>query len=256
MIFTAEARRRGGRRNRLTPMMGGCEWHTLRRMSDSRSKPKSFTAVLEHSGDRLNWTIIRVPLDVAKIWGKRGQLRVKGEINGFAFCTSLFPDGKGGHVMIVNKKMQSGGKVSLGERAKFLMELDTTPRNLSTPAELLRVLGESKRLRKFYDSFSHSYRNYMASWVGEPKSGEARMRRADQIAERLMLTMEAERELPPVLAVALARNPLAREGWERMPPRHRRLHLMGIFGYRNPESQGRRIAKAMQEMVAYAEKRR
>jgi uncharacterized protein YdeI (YjbR/CyaY-like superfamily) len=120
----------------------------------------------------------------------------------------------------------------------------------------VRVLGESKRLRKFYDSFNHSYRNYMASWVAEPKSGEARTRRAEQIAERLMLTLEAEKELPPVLAVALARNPLAQEGWERMPAGHRRSHLMGIFGYRNPESQGRRIAKAVQEMVAYAEKRR
>jgi hypothetical protein len=225
-------------------------------MSDSRYRFKSFSAVLESSGERLNWTIIRVPLDVAQIWGKRGQLRVKGKINGFAFSTSLFPDGKGGHLMIVNKKMQSGGKAGLGERAKFLMEPDTTPRSVTVPGELLRVLGESKRLRKYYDSFNHSYRNYMASWVGEPKSGEARMRRAEQIAERLMLTMEAEKELPPVLAVALARNPLAREGWEQMPAGHRRSHLMGIFGYRNPESQGRRNAKAVHEMVAYAEKRR
>jgi uncharacterized protein YdeI (YjbR/CyaY-like superfamily) len=225
-------------------------------MSDSRSKSKTFTAVLERSGDRLNWTIIRVPLDVAKIWGKRGQLRVKGEINGFAFRTSLFPDGKGGHVMIVNKKMQAGGGVGLGEKANFLMEADTTERSVTVPGELLRVLGESKRLKKFYDSFNHSYRHYMASWVAEPKSGEARKRRADQIAERLMLTMEAEKELPPLLAVALARNPLAREGWGRMPAGHRRSHLMGIFGYRSPESQARRIAKAMEEMVAYAEKRR
>ena len=225
-------------------------------MPESRNQSKSFTAVLERSGDRLNWTIIRVPLDVAKIWGKRGQLRVKGEINGFAFRTSLFPDGKGGHLMIVNKKMQAGGNVGLGERAKVVMEPDPTEPSVTLPAELLRVLGESKRLRKFYDSFNHSYRNYMASWIAEPKSGEARVRRAEQIAERLMLTLEAEKELPPVLAVALARNPLAREGWERMPAGHRRSHLMGIFGYRNPESQGRRIAKAVQEMVAYAEKGR
>jgi hypothetical protein len=60
-------------------------------MADPRSMSETFTAVLERSGDRLNWTVIRVPMDVAKIWGVRGQLRVKGEINGFAFRTSLFP---------------------------------------------------------------------------------------------------------------------------------------------------------------------
>jgi hypothetical protein len=39
-----------------------------------------------------------------------------------------------------------------------------------------------------------------------------------------------------------------------MPPSHRRFHLLGIFGYRNPESRARRIAKAVEEMVAYADK--
>ncbi|HEY6271519.1 MAG TPA: DUF1905 domain-containing protein, partial [Terriglobales bacterium] len=75
---------------------------------------KAFSAVLERSGDGLNWTVVRVPLDVANVWGVRGQLRVKGEINGFEFRTSLFPTGKGGHILMVNKKMQSGGKAFPG----------------------------------------------------------------------------------------------------------------------------------------------
>src|SRR6185312_11167443 len=52
-------------------------------MPNSRNTWKTFTATLERGGDRLNWTVIRVPLDVPKIWGVRGQLRVKGEINCF-----------------------------------------------------------------------------------------------------------------------------------------------------------------------------
>ena len=38
----------------------------------------------------------------------------------------------------------------------------------------------------------------------------------EQIAERLMLTMEGEKELPPVLEVAFRRVPAARKGWEVM----------------------------------------
>jgi len=71
----------------------------------------------------------------------------------------------------------------------------------------------------------------------------------------MMQALEGERELPPILKVELARNPKARQGWELMPSSHRRWHLMGIFGYRSPESRARRVAKAMQEMVQYAEKR-
>jgi uncharacterized protein YdeI (YjbR/CyaY-like superfamily) len=216
---------------------------------------KAFSAVLERSGDRLNWIIVRVPLDVPKIWGVRGQLRVKGEINGFEFRTSLFPTGKGGHILMVNKRMQRGGKTAPGMTARFRIEPDTAPREVSPPAELLRALRESKALEKYYQSLNFSTRREIARWVGEGKHSETRRRRAQQIAERLMLVMDAERELPPVLQAAFRGNPKALAGWKLMPPSHRRFHLFGIFGYRNPESRARRIAKAVEEMLAYAEKR-
>jgi hypothetical protein len=54
---------------------------------------KTFRATLERTGDRLRWVIVRLPFDVAKLWGKRGQLRVQGEINGFSFSSTLFPTG-------------------------------------------------------------------------------------------------------------------------------------------------------------------
>jgi uncharacterized protein YdeI (YjbR/CyaY-like superfamily) len=216
---------------------------------------KTFDAVLEHSGDRLNWTIIRVPLDVARVWGVRGQLKVKGEINDFPFRTSLFPTGKGSHILMVNKKMQAGGKARPGGKARFRLEPDLEVREVSPPEELLRVLRQSKALEKFYQSLSYSNRREIAKWVGEGKQNETRRRRSEQMAERMMQVMEGERELPPVLQVAFNRNPKARAGWDLMPPSHRRWHLFGIFGYRNPESRARRVAKAMEEMLKYAEKR-
>ncbi len=216
---------------------------------------KTFDALLERSGDRLNWTVIRVPLDVAKVWGVRGQLKMKGEINGFPFRTSLFPTGKGGHILIVNKKMQAGGTAVPGTTARFCMEPDTAPRQVSPPAEWLKVLRKSKTLEKYYRSLNYSTRREIARWIAEGKQSETRRRRADQIAERLMQVRDGERELPPVLLVALQRNPKARAGWELMPPSHRRFHLLGIFGYRNPESRARRVAKAVEAMVEYAEKR-
>ena len=42
---------------------------------------RRFTATLVHSGNSLNWIIVIVPFDVAKVWGKRGQMRVRGTIN-------------------------------------------------------------------------------------------------------------------------------------------------------------------------------
>ena len=225
-------------------------------MPAGKSSAKSFDAVLERTGDRLNWTIVRIPFDVHKLWGKRGQLRVKGEINGAAFKTTLFPTGKGTHFMVVNKTMQKVGKTVAGMKARFRLEPDTTPREIKSPPELSRVLRQSKRLQKFYDSLNNSARHQIAQWIAEGKHAETRERRAEQMAERLMQTMEAERELPPVLQVALAHNAKARAGWELMPPSHRRNHLLGIFYYANPEARARRVAKAVELMVEYAGKRK
>jgi uncharacterized protein YdeI (YjbR/CyaY-like superfamily) len=216
----------------------------------TKSPAKTFQATLEHSGNSLNWIIARVPFDVFKQWGARGHLRVQGEINGSSFRTTLFPTGKGEHFFIVNKKMQSAGKTAPGLTAKFRLEPDMTPRKpAAPPQELLQELGQSKRLLKFYEALNPSWRKYIAGWVAEGKQESTRRRRAQQLAERLMETMEAERELPPMMQLAFRQNPRAQEAWEQMSAAHRRRHLFSIFYYRQPEGRARRLAKTIDEML-------
>ena len=80
------------------------------------------------------------------------------------------------------------------------------------------------------------------------------MRRSEQIAERLLAVMDAERELPPVLQVTFARHPRARDGWNAMSVSRRRGHLFGIFYYRTPDAQARRIGKMLEDAIAVAER--
>ena len=216
--------------------------------------PRKFQATLEKSSNRLNWVIVRIPFDAAKIWGTRGQLRVRGDINGFAFRTSLFPTGNGDHVMLVNKRMQAGAGTGAGAVAQFRLEPDTEERVITVPPELARALSEDRSLIRWFDRLNDSTRRYIADWITQVKSAEARLRRANQIAERLLSTMEAERELPPILRDAFARNGRAYEGWKRMSPSQRRGHLLGIFYYRDPESRARRVAKTVEDAQEFAER--
>ena len=214
---------------------------------------KSFKATLERVPSALNWVIIRIPFDVKKIWGKRGQLRVKGEINRFAFRTTLFPDGKGGHTMIVNKGMQRGAGAAAGMPAQFRMEPDTEKRAAIVPAELKRIFDESRTLRRWFEQeLNPSSRRDVCYWITQVKSADARVRRAEQFAERMFAVMEAERELPPILQVAFARDARAREGWELMSPKQRRRQLFGIFYYGSPEARDRRLAKVLEYAVSFA----
>ncbi len=60
-----------------------------------RAQVKSFDAVLEAAGKPLYWVIARVPFDLKKEWPGWKTRRVRGEINGFEFRTSLFPTAEG-----------------------------------------------------------------------------------------------------------------------------------------------------------------
>ena len=203
----------------------------------------------------LGWVIVRIPLDVPKVWGTRGMLKVKGEINGFAFRTSLFPTGKGYHYLLVNKRMQAGAGARPGMAARFHLQPDTEKRVAIVPRELQRILNEERSLRRWFEQLNYSTRKWITDWVTQVKSPEARGRRAEQVAEQLLATREAERELPPILKLAFARDPRAYTGWQRMSPSHRRGHLLAIFYYRSPDARDRRIAKLLDDALTFAERK-
>ena len=106
------------------------------------------------------------------------------------------------------------------------------------PPELARALKGDRRLPKWFAGLSYSMRKEIGDWVNEPKSAESREKRAERMAERLLLTLEGEIEPPPILQAAFLRQPLARKGWEAMTPTQRRGHLLGIFWLSERRIQG------------------
>jgi hypothetical protein len=207
------------------------------------STTRSFRALLEKDNRALGWTIARVPFDPASAWKQMVRLRVRGDINGFAFRTSLFPDARGGFYLLVNRAMQQGAAVSLGETADFRLGPDLEPREAELPDELAVLLDQEPGLRGWYGDLTEYMRREIGKWVMDVKSDEARLRRAEQMAERLLATMEGERELPPAIAAAFRTRPKARAGWAKMTPTQRRAELLAVFYYRTVEGRERRIEK-------------
>jgi hypothetical protein len=217
---------------------------------------QSFTAVLQPLRSALGWVIARIPFDPARAWPVRHGLRVRGEIEGFAFRTSLFAvSGGEGHFLLVNKKMLAAANVSIGSRVRITLEPDLEERTAEVPPELARTLKGDRRLPKWFAGLSYSMRKEIGDWISEPKNAEGREKRAERMAERLLLTLEGEAELPPILHTAFLRQPLARQGWEAMTQVQRRRHLLGIFGYQSAESRERRAAKTVEEALCLAKRK-
>jgi uncharacterized protein YdeI (YjbR/CyaY-like superfamily) len=214
-------------------------------------------APLEPLADGLGWVVAWLPFDATTAWPKMIRRRIVVEIAGQSFRTSLFAaktaHGKEkatGHFVLVNKKMQQAAGAGAGAQVQFTIAPDLEVREAPMPPELARLLKPEMALLKWYKSLSETTRREIGKWIDGVESGEARMRRAQQMAERLMATMEGERKLPPVLEIALRRRPAAREGWESMTSAQRRSELMAIFYYQTPEARARRVEKVADSCMA------
>jgi uncharacterized protein YdeI (YjbR/CyaY-like superfamily) len=221
----------------------------------AKGASRRFRAVLEPLQNGLGWVVARLPFDVDAEWKTMVRLRVKVELGGEVFRTSLFADARrGGHFLLVNKKMQKAAGAGLGAEVDFAIEPDLDERNPEVPPELAKVLKTEKKLAKWYEGLSESIRWEIGKWIDGVKGVEARERRAEQIAERLMLTMEGEKDLPPVLEVAFRRVPAARKGWEVMTKVQRRSNLLAVFYYQSPEAREKRVTKVVEDCLKAAKK--
>jgi len=184
------------------------------------------------------------------MWKSR---RVFGEINGFPFKTALIPGTKGeGFTLIVNKRMQSGARARAGDRALIKLGPDLGEVVIDLPAEFARILKVDRALKAWFDGMSPSMRKGFANFISGAKTRETRQKRAEAMAESLMLAMEGEVEPPPILRVAFQREPDARRGWELMTPTQRKNHLLGIFFSQTVDGRERRAAKAIESCLAVA----
>jgi hypothetical protein len=217
-----------------------------------RVTAKTFRASLERMRSNLGWVIARIPFNVEKTWGKRGMLRVKGEINGFAFSKSLFRAAAG--AFPAGQQCHAKARACARECPRVSPRAGLAARR-RVPPELKRFLVEDAMLGRWFEKLNFSTRYEIGRFITEPKGAGTRQRRAEQMAERLLAVMEAELELPPALQLAFAGNPRAREGWRLMSPSYRRGHLFGIFYYRTLGARARRIEKTLQEAAGLAEKK-
>ena len=147
---------------------------------------KKFKAKAEAAGPGGAWCFIAVPFDVSEVWGVRGQLQVKGTINGFPYRTTIQPaDGR--HLLTFNKQLQAGAKAKAGDTVSVVMERDTEERIVEAPAELAKAFRKNKEAKQLWDKLAYTHRKEFAQWISAAKQKETRDRRAQKAVD-MMLT--------------------------------------------------------------------
>ena len=146
---------------------------------------KKFKAKAEAAGPGGAWCFIAVPFDVSKLWGIRGQLPVKGTINGFAYRTTIQPM-EGRHLLTFNKQLQAGAGARAGDTVSVVMERDAEERIVEAPAELAKEFRKNKEAKKLWDKLAYTHRKEFARWIIGGKQEETRQRRAEKAVDMML----------------------------------------------------------------------
>jgi hypothetical protein len=141
---------------------------------------KRFAARLESVGPSGAWTYLTLPFDVETTFGTRARLAVKGTINDYPFQSSVFPDGKGRHTLMVNKAMQRGAKAAPPEKVQVVLEPDTIPRMVAVPRDLKKLLARNRQAGEFFTGLAPSHQKAYVEWIESAKKDETRQRRLEK----------------------------------------------------------------------------
>ncbi len=123
------------------------------------------------------WTIAITPIDVRKIFGKGGHVRVKGTIDGYPFNdTSLMPMITGKHCMAIRSEIRKAIRKDAGDTIEIILEEDHS--ELVVPDELIEAFEASPEAKQLFNSYSPSHKRNYTKYVSGSKNKETRLRRA------------------------------------------------------------------------------
>ena len=149
-------------------------------------KKYEFDATLIRPEGVGTWTYFDIPLDILKLFGAKGQVRVRGTINGQPFRTSARPHGDGRHYIVVNRSIRDSICVTPGDVVQVVMERDTAPRTVEIPTDFADALAAKEKQRQVFEALSYSHKKEFVEWIESAKKEENRQRRIEKSLEMLL----------------------------------------------------------------------
>lgn len=126
------------------------------------------------------WIVAITPIDVRKIFGTGGYVRVKGTVDGFPFNdTSLMPMKTGEHLMAIRYDIRKAINKKAGDTVEIVLEQDFD--GLKVSEELLEALEASEEATKIFDALPPSHKRMYTRHINDSKRKETREKRAVKI---------------------------------------------------------------------------
>jgi hypothetical protein len=160
-------------------------------------------------------TILRLPEKASGKLPSRGQVAVRGTINGHEFQTVLEPDGSEGHWMKVDEQLRHASGVSAGETVTLDIEATEHWPEPDVPWDLQTALaGAPQRIHDLWKDITPMARWEWVRWVNATNNPETRKRRVEVSLSK----MKSGKRRPCCFDLSACTDPkLARNGRLRQP---------------------------------------
>ena len=125
-------------------------------------------------------TLLRLPQEASVRLPSRGQVAVRGTINGQEFQTVLEPDGDFGHWMKIDRRLQQSSAARAGDSAALEIEPVKAWPEPSVPQDLKRALAAApQKIRDLWNEITPMARWEWVRWVNATANPDTRKRRVE-----------------------------------------------------------------------------
>jgi Bacteriocin-protection, YdeI or OmpD-Associated/Domain of unknown function (DUF1905) len=141
-----------------------------------------FRTTIVRSGK--NTTGIQVPDEVVEALGSGKRPAVTVTVNGYSYRSTVAS--MGGVFMVgLSAEHRAGAGVAGGDEVEVDLELDSAPREVTVPPELVAALDAEPAARATFDGLSYSNKSWHVLQVTGAKTEETRQRRIARSVEVL-----------------------------------------------------------------------
>jgi len=160
-------------------------------------------------------SILRLPEKASRELPSRGQVAVRGTINGHGFETVVEPDGSFGHWIKVHRDLRHAAALTTGDTAMVEIE----PRNEwpepTVPPDLTAALAAApQKIREMWTDVTPTARWEWVRWVNATNNPDTRTRRVEVTISK----MQSGKRRPCCFNLAACTDPnLSRSGKLREP---------------------------------------
>jgi hypothetical protein len=129
--------------------------------------------------------ILRLPEDASAKLPSRGQVAVKGVMNRHDFQTVLEPDGRRGHWLKVDNKLQKAVGVNAGDTVTLEIEPTKDWPEPEIPEDFATALAGASDIHDLWKGITPMARWEWVRWINATKNRETRKRRVEVSISKL-----------------------------------------------------------------------